>query len=230
MKRRGNREGSIYKRKDGRWCGSVSLGSDYQTGKLLRKVVYGKTRQEASEKKGNPGFEQGRNRGAKPGLPAGEIPLSGAQNQGKLPYHPPSPGYPGRAQGMEKEVAGGEAALGRRLAGDRPGLPHLPPHPRTSPQLPPGIEGNLERSGPSPGHHHSLPAPYLCFPAPFPGRTPESGAGASGAFLHHHHPGCVFQGHSRAQGAVCQETGCSFSRKRGYECGVGGGILKGDFP
>lgn len=49
MGRRGNREGSIYKRKDGLWCGAVSLGYDPQ-GKLIRKVIYGKTRQEVSEK------------------------------------------------------------------------------------------------------------------------------------------------------------------------------------
>jgi len=50
MKRRGNREGSIYKRKDGVWCGAVTLGRDYKTGKLIRKVAYGKTRAEVAEK------------------------------------------------------------------------------------------------------------------------------------------------------------------------------------
>lgn len=49
MKRRGNREGSIYKRKDGRWCGALFLGYDFQ-GKPIRKYFYGKTRQEVVEK------------------------------------------------------------------------------------------------------------------------------------------------------------------------------------
>lgn len=49
MKRRGNREGSIYKRKDGRWCGAVLLGYDFE-GKPIRKYIYGKTRREVAEK------------------------------------------------------------------------------------------------------------------------------------------------------------------------------------
>lgn len=49
MKRRGNREGSIYKRKDGRWCGAVFLGYDTE-GKPIRKYLYGKTRQEITKK------------------------------------------------------------------------------------------------------------------------------------------------------------------------------------
>src|SRR5690242_1529715 len=43
-KRRGHGEGSIYKRKDGRWTASISLGD----GK--RKSFYGKTRREVKEK------------------------------------------------------------------------------------------------------------------------------------------------------------------------------------
>jgi integrase len=49
MSRRGNREGTICKRRDGRWCGALFLGYD-STGKPVRKYVYGKTRQEVSEK------------------------------------------------------------------------------------------------------------------------------------------------------------------------------------
>src|SRR5271170_2662223 len=46
--RRGSGEGSIYQRKDGRWCAQVSLG--YKPGgKLHRKLLYGKTRLEVSE-------------------------------------------------------------------------------------------------------------------------------------------------------------------------------------
>ncbi|HKY05769.1 MAG TPA: tyrosine-type recombinase/integrase, partial [Blastocatellia bacterium] len=45
---RGQGEGSIYKRKDGLWVGAANLG--YQNGKLKRKVYYGKTRSEVSEK------------------------------------------------------------------------------------------------------------------------------------------------------------------------------------
>jgi len=47
--RRGNNEGSIYQRKDGRWCGSVTVG--YKTnGTPIRKDVYGKTRSEVAQK------------------------------------------------------------------------------------------------------------------------------------------------------------------------------------
>lgn len=47
-KRRGHGEGSIYQRKDGRWCASVDLG--WIGGKRKRKVVYGDTRKEVVEK------------------------------------------------------------------------------------------------------------------------------------------------------------------------------------
>jgi len=50
MARRGNREGTICRRKDGRWCGAVTLGYDPKTGKPVRKFFYGKTRQEVAEK------------------------------------------------------------------------------------------------------------------------------------------------------------------------------------
>lgn len=49
-KRRGNGEGSIYKRKDGSWMASISAGIDPATGKTKRKTFYGKTRKEAAEK------------------------------------------------------------------------------------------------------------------------------------------------------------------------------------
>jgi len=43
--KRGNGEGTIYQRQsDGRWCASVSLENG------LRKVIYGKTRQEVARK------------------------------------------------------------------------------------------------------------------------------------------------------------------------------------
>ena len=47
-RKRGQGEGSIYKRKDGLWAGAVNLG--YQGGKLKRKVYYGKTRDEVKDK------------------------------------------------------------------------------------------------------------------------------------------------------------------------------------
>lgn len=47
-KRRGDREGSIFKRADGRWCAQVSLGRT-TGGAPRRKSVYGKTRSEVSE-------------------------------------------------------------------------------------------------------------------------------------------------------------------------------------
>jgi hypothetical protein len=47
-KRRGSGEGSIFRRKDGRWCGQFWLGYK-QNGSPNRKMVYGKTRSEISE-------------------------------------------------------------------------------------------------------------------------------------------------------------------------------------
>jgi integrase len=47
-KRRGSGEGSIFQRKDGRWCGQIWLGYK-QNGLANRKIVYGKTRSEVSE-------------------------------------------------------------------------------------------------------------------------------------------------------------------------------------
>ena len=47
-KRRGHNEGSIFQRKDGRWCAVISLG--YENGKLSRKNYYGATRKEVSDK------------------------------------------------------------------------------------------------------------------------------------------------------------------------------------
>ena len=48
MAKRGNSEGSIYKRKDGRWAASVSVG--WHDGKYRRKTLYGKTRREVATK------------------------------------------------------------------------------------------------------------------------------------------------------------------------------------
>ncbi|WPX08229.1 tyrosine-type recombinase/integrase [Anaerocellum danielii] len=49
MARRGKGEGSIFKRKDGRWCGFITLGYD-EKGNQKKKFFYGKTRQEVAEK------------------------------------------------------------------------------------------------------------------------------------------------------------------------------------
>jgi integrase len=46
-KKRGNHEGTIVHRKDGRWMASITIGRDPATGKLKRVSFYGKTRQEA---------------------------------------------------------------------------------------------------------------------------------------------------------------------------------------
>ncbi|SCH32855.1 Integrase [uncultured Clostridium sp.] len=48
-KKRANGEGSIFKRKDGRWQATYSLGYDAK-GKMQKKVLYGKTQKEAKEK------------------------------------------------------------------------------------------------------------------------------------------------------------------------------------
>lgn len=47
-KRRGRNEGSIYKRRDGRWACDITLG--YENGKRKRRTLYGRTRQEVHEK------------------------------------------------------------------------------------------------------------------------------------------------------------------------------------
>ncbi|NTU84676.1 MAG: site-specific integrase [Chloroflexales bacterium] len=47
-KRRGRGEGSIFKREDGIWCASITIG--VLDGKRRRKFVYGKTRKEVVEK------------------------------------------------------------------------------------------------------------------------------------------------------------------------------------
>ncbi|MCL2083596.1 MAG: site-specific integrase [Oscillospiraceae bacterium] len=47
--RRGNGEGSIHQRKDGRWCGQVTTGYN-ELGKPIRKTYYGDTREEVARK------------------------------------------------------------------------------------------------------------------------------------------------------------------------------------
>src|SRR5438270_10565978 len=47
MSKRGQNEGSIYQREDGRWCAQVNLG--YVNGKRRRKYLYGATRREVAE-------------------------------------------------------------------------------------------------------------------------------------------------------------------------------------
>ncbi|MGI6601353.1 MAG: tyrosine-type recombinase/integrase [Dethiobacteria bacterium] len=48
--RRGHGEGSITKRKDGRWQASILVGYDPKTGKQKRKYFYGRTRKEVQRK------------------------------------------------------------------------------------------------------------------------------------------------------------------------------------
>lgn len=47
--RRGNNEGSVFQRADGRWCAVVNIGYD-RDGKRVRKTFYGKTRAEVAVK------------------------------------------------------------------------------------------------------------------------------------------------------------------------------------
>jgi integrase len=49
-KRRGNNEGSITRRKDGRYLARITIGRDPMTGKLNRVSFYGKMRQEVADK------------------------------------------------------------------------------------------------------------------------------------------------------------------------------------
>ena len=48
QRRRGNGEGSIHQRPDGRWCAVIDLG--IVNGKRKRKYIYGDTRKEVVEK------------------------------------------------------------------------------------------------------------------------------------------------------------------------------------
>src|SRR3989338_9128160 len=48
-KKRGNREGGLYRRADGMWCASFTIGYD-QEGHRKRRVVYGKTKTEVQKK------------------------------------------------------------------------------------------------------------------------------------------------------------------------------------
>ena len=49
-KRRANGEGSLRKRKDGRWEGRYTAGTDPVTGRAIIKNVLGKTQAEVKEK------------------------------------------------------------------------------------------------------------------------------------------------------------------------------------
>jgi integrase len=49
-RKRGNGEGTIFRRQDGRYVAQVTLGRDPKTGKLQRKSLYGHTRQEVAQK------------------------------------------------------------------------------------------------------------------------------------------------------------------------------------
>lgn len=48
-RKRGNNEGTIYKRPDGKWCAQITIGRA-ENGKIKRQSLYGKTRQEVAEK------------------------------------------------------------------------------------------------------------------------------------------------------------------------------------
>lgn len=48
-KKRGNNEGSITKRNDGRWMARITIGRNPETGQLKRAYFYGKTRQEVAD-------------------------------------------------------------------------------------------------------------------------------------------------------------------------------------
>src|SRR5262249_4780207 len=49
-RRRGNREGTIYRRTDGRWSGQVTVAWDPISGRATRRTVYGETRAEVVQK------------------------------------------------------------------------------------------------------------------------------------------------------------------------------------
>lgn len=49
-KKNANGEGTIYKRKDGRWCSAVVIGYT-EAGNAKRRYAYGKSRREVAEKR-----------------------------------------------------------------------------------------------------------------------------------------------------------------------------------
>jgi integrase len=51
MGRRGNNEGSVYKRKDGRWCAAITTGYSEDTGRAIRAYFYADTRAEVVAKR-----------------------------------------------------------------------------------------------------------------------------------------------------------------------------------
>ena len=51
-KKRGNGEGTVFQRSDGRWVGRISLGFD-QGGKRIQKTIYGLTQAEVNDKLDN---------------------------------------------------------------------------------------------------------------------------------------------------------------------------------
>ena len=46
--RRGKNEGSVYRRKDGKWVGQVTTGYRSDNGKPIREYIYADTREEVS--------------------------------------------------------------------------------------------------------------------------------------------------------------------------------------
>jgi hypothetical protein len=50
-KTRGNREGTVYQRGNGTWCGQATVGWDWVTGKVTPVTVYGKTCREVVAKR-----------------------------------------------------------------------------------------------------------------------------------------------------------------------------------
>ena len=48
MAKRGQNEGSIYQREDGRWCAQINLG--FVNGRRRRKYIYGNTQREVIRK------------------------------------------------------------------------------------------------------------------------------------------------------------------------------------
>jgi|LSQX01.2.fsa_nt_gb integrase len=48
-RKRGHGEGTIYQRKNGRWCSQITLRIDPATGKPKRKTLYGRTRREVAD-------------------------------------------------------------------------------------------------------------------------------------------------------------------------------------
>ena len=139
--RRGHGEGSIYRRQDGRWAGSVELG--WVDGKRARKTVYAKTRREAAAK-----LDDARRAAAEGHPPAGDRQTVGTFMDWWITDH-----VPGRVGGRTLPSYAQKVLHVKRLLG------HVPLTKLTSTQVETAFN-QLVREGHSPGGVRAIRAVF----------------------------------------------------------------------